>query len=175
MTSVRDLSRIRLTAEKEPQNPSAESRQRRRESLWGDAADPERQIANSYFRKLAAVESVTLKPSSTWRFATALRRNRAILKKTARQAATLAASAIQNRVLLEPGALIPRRLHVEGLEFIIENGAGNDMLSSEMVTVADASPTREILRLTEGGFRFIVTDLDTGMLVDADVFRPEEQ
>ncbi|QOZ55450.1 GIY-YIG nuclease family protein [Bradyrhizobium sp. CCBAU 53338] len=108
-------------------NPSEESRQRRRESLWGDAADPERQIANNYFRKLATVESVTLKPTSTWRSATALRRNRTVLKMTSRQAATLAASAIQNRILLEPGALIPRRLHVEGLEFIIENGVGNDV------------------------------------------------
>lgn len=65
-------------------NPSEESRERRRESLWGEAADPERQIANSYFRKLAAVQSVTLKPTSSWRGAIALRRNRANLKMTAR-------------------------------------------------------------------------------------------
>jgi hypothetical protein len=156
-------------------NPSEESRQRRRESLSGDAADPERQIANNYFRKLAAVASVTLKPTSTWRSATALRRNRATLKMTARQAATLAASAIQNRVLLGPGSLIPRRLHVEGSRFIIENGVGNDMLSSDMVTVEDASPTYEILRLTAGGFHFMVTELDTGLLVDAGGLSPEEE
>jgi hypothetical protein len=115
-------------------NPSEESRQRRRESLWGDAADPERLIANNYFRKIAAVQSVTLKPTSTWRGATALRRNRAIFNMSARQAATLVASAIQNRVLLEPDALIPRRLQVEGSEFIIENGVGNDMLSRAIST-----------------------------------------
>lgn len=97
------------------------------------------------------MQSVTLKPTSSWRGAIAMRRNRANLKMTARQAATLAASAIQNRILLEPEALIPRRLHVEGVEFIIENGVGNDMLSSDMVTVADSSPTSETLRLTEGG------------------------
>lgn len=156
-------------------NPSEESRQRRRESLWGDAADTERQIANNYFRQLAVVESVTLKPTSTWRSATALRRNRAVLKMTSRQAATLAASAIENRIMLEPGALIPRRLHVEGLEFIIENGVGNDMLSSDMVTVVDASPTREILCLTEGGYRFLVGGLDKRMLIDAGVLSPDEE
>jgi hypothetical protein len=156
-------------------NPSEESRLRRRESLWGDAADPERQIANSYFKKLVSVNSVTLKPTSSWRDGTALRRNRASLKMTPRQAATIAASAIQNRVLLEPGALIPRRLGVEGVEFIIENGVGNDMLSSDMVTIADASPTREILRLTEGGFGFIANELDTRMLVDAGVLSPDEE
>lgn len=156
-------------------NPSEESRQRRRESLWGDAADTERQIANNYFRQLAAVESVTLKPTSTWRSATALRRNRAVLKMTSRQAATLAASAIQNRIMLEPGALIPRRLRVEGLELVIENGVGNDLLSSDMVTVVDASPTREILRLTEGGYRFLVGELDKRMLIDAGVLSPDEE
>lgn len=156
-------------------NPSEESRQRRRESLWGDAADPERQIANNYFRQLAAVESVTLKPTSTWRSATALRRNRAVFKMTARQAAPLAASAIQNRIMLQPGALIPRRLHVEGIEFIIENGVGNDMLSSDMVTVVDASPTRELLCLTEGGYRFLLGAVDKAMLVDAGVLSPDEE
>jgi hypothetical protein len=156
-------------------NPSEESLQRRRESLWGDAADSERQIANNYFRQLAVVESVTLKPTSTWRSATALRRNRVVLKMTSRQAATLAASAIQNRIMLEPGALIPRRLRVGGFEFIIENGVGNDLLSSDMVTVVDASPTREILRLTEGGYRFLVGKLDRRMLIDAGVLSPDEE
>lgn len=155
-------------------NPSEESRQRRRESLWGDAADPERQIANNYFKKLATVQSVTLKPTATWRAATALRRNRPTLNMSVRQAATIAASAIQNRVLLEPDALIPRRLQVEESEFIIENGAGNDMLSSDMVTVADATPTYEILRLTEGGFRFIVTEMERSILIDAGVLSPDE-
>ena len=155
-------------------NPSEGSRQRRRESLWGDAADPERLIANSYFRKLVAVESVTLKPTSIWRRATALRRNRPTFPKTARQAASLVASAIQNRVLLEPSALIPRRLQVEGSEFIIENGAGNDMLSSDMVTIADATPTYEILRLTGGGLRYIITEIDTSLLIDAGVLSPRE-
>lgn len=155
-------------------NPSNESRQRRRESLSGEAADPERLIANTYFGKLATVASVTLKPASTWRDRTTFRRNRPSLKMTARQAATLAASAIQNRVLLEPDALIPRRLQVEGSEFIIEIGAANDMLSSDMVTVADATPTYEVLRLTEGGFRFIVSEMDTSILVDAGVLSPDK-
>jgi hypothetical protein len=33
-----------------------------------------------------------------------------------------------------------------------------------MVTVADATPTYEVLRLTEGGFRFIVSEMDTGIV-----------
>lgn len=64
---------------------------------------------------------------------------------------------------------------MEGVEFIIENGVGNDMLSSDMLTVADSSPTRETLRLTEGGYRFRLTELDKGMLVDAGVLSPDDE
>lgn len=69
---------------------------------------------------------------------------------------------------------LQRRLHVEGLEFIIENGVGNDLLSSDMVTVVDGPPTREILCLTEGGYRFLVGGLDKRMLIDAGVLSPDE-
>jgi hypothetical protein len=55
-----DLKRGSLTNQTDggegASNPSEESRQRRRESLWGDnAVDQERQIANRYFQKLTQV------------------------------------------------------------------------------------------------------------------------
>jgi hypothetical protein len=155
-------------------NPSEESRQRRRDSLWGHTADdPERKIANQYFQKLTSVQSVTLKPVSSFKRATALRRNRDTFPMSARQAATLAASAIENRVMLEPAALLPRRLQVEGVEFIIENGVGCDMLSSNMVTLADNTPTREIFSLTTQGFHYLLRELGAPFLVDAGVLSPE--
>jgi hypothetical protein len=155
-------------------NPSEESRQKRRESLWGDGAeDAERKIANTYFQKLTTVQSVTLKPVSTFKRAAGLWRNRAKFPMSPRQAATLAASAIENRVMLEPGALLPRRLNVEGAEFIIENGVGNDMLSSDMVVLADPAPTNEILQLTASGFQYIVRELGATLLIDAGVLPPE--
>lgn len=92
---------------------------------------------------------------------------------TVRQAATLAASAIENRVMLEPGAQLPRRLYVEGVEFIIENGVGCDMLSSGMVTLADDTSTREILRLTDDGFQYLLKTLGSAFLIDAGVLAPE--
>lgn len=154
-------------------NPSEESRQRRRDSLWGeDAEDPDRQIANRYFQRLSSVHSVTLKPVKSWKGAERLWRNRARFRMTTRQAATLAASAITNRIILEPRALLPRRLSVEGVEFIIENGVGRDMLSSDMVTLADDTPTPEILRLTDVGFRYVLSALGRDILVDAGVLTP---
>jgi len=157
-------------------NPSEESRQKRRESLWGDGAgESERQIANTYFQKLTAVQSVTLKPVSTFKRVAGLRRNRAKFSMSPRQAATLAASAIENRVMLTPGALLPRRLNVEGAELIIENGVGNDMLSSGMVMLADSTPTNEVLQLTTSGFKYIVRELGAALLIDAGVLSPELQ
>ncbi|WP_194478156.1 hypothetical protein [Bradyrhizobium sp. CCBAU 53338] len=49
------------------------------------------------------------------------------------------------------------------------------MLSSDMTTIADASPTREVLCLTEAGYRFLAAALDKGMLIDAGVLSPEEE
>lgn len=154
-------------------NPSEESRARRRNSLWGENADdPERRIANEYFQKLIAVQSVTLKPSS-WARAEGLWRNRDRLAMTPRQAATLAASAIANRVMLECAALIPRRLPIKGFEFIFENGVGRDMLSSGMVTLESATPVRETLKLMAPGFQYVVSVLGRDMLVDAGVLAPD--
>jgi hypothetical protein len=155
-------------------NPSEESRQKRRDSLWGDdAEDPERKIANTYFQKLTSVQSVTLKPVGTFKRVTGLRRNRAKFAMSARQAATLAASAINNRVLLEPGALLPRRLQVEGVELFIENGVGCDMLSSGMVTLADEAPTRELMNLTQAGYQYMIQELGASFLIDAGILSPE--
>jgi hypothetical protein len=155
-------------------NPSEESRQRRRDSLWGENADDlERQTANRYFQRLCSVQSVTLKPTRTWKRAASLYRNRDTLQMYPRQAATLAASAISNRVMLEPCAVLPRHLIVDGIDLIIENGVGRDMLSSEMVTLADETPTFEKLCLTERGFRYILEALELSMLIDAGVLSPD--
>jgi hypothetical protein len=153
-------------------NPSQESRQRRRDSLWGDANDPERQIANRYFQQLTPVRSVPIKPASTFRNAAGLWKNDDRIGMSRRQAAALVASAIENRVLLEPGALIPRRLMVDAVEFIIENGVGRDMLSSGMITLEVDRPTYEILRLTEKGLNYILGQFDETTLLDAGIFAP---
>ena len=153
-------------------NPSEESRQRRRDSLWGDAADPERQLANQYFQRLTPVRSVPIKPVATFRNAAGLWKNDETIGMSRRQAAALLASAIENRVLLERGALIPRRLVVDGVEFIIENGVGRDMISSGMITLAESRPTIEVLRLTEHGFRYVVAQFDEASLIDAGVLAP---
>lgn len=153
-------------------NPSEQSCERRRQSLYGDnAEDQERQVANRYFQQLTSVRSVTLKAAATFK-AEPLWRNRATFQMSVRQAATLVASAIANRVMLEPGARIPRRLTIKTVELIIENGAGRDMLSSDMVETEVDDPTREIFRLTEAGYRYVVEHFDRDFLIDAGILEP---
>ncbi|WP_156898042.1 GIY-YIG nuclease family protein [Methylocapsa acidiphila] len=154
-------------------NPSEESRQRRRDSLWGnDAADPERQIANRYFQQLTPVRSVPIKPVNTFKRAAGLWKNDDTIGMKPRQAGALLASAIANRVLLEPGALLPRRLHIDNVEYIIENGAGRDMISNGMITLADNTTTREVLRLTDLGFRYVIAKFKVEILIDAGILLP---
>jgi uncharacterized protein len=155
-------------------NPSEESRQRRRDSLWGtDAEDPERQIANRYFQRLTPVRSVPIKPVKSFKRADGLWKNDDTIGMSLRQAGALLASAIENRVLLQPGALIPRRLLVEGVEYIIENGVGRDMISNGMIALADNTHTYEVLELSTAGFEYIVAKFDASELVDAGILAPE--
>jgi len=76
-------------------NPSDESRERRRQSLWGEAKDEERRTANRWFRALCEVRSVPIKPLSQFT-PERLHSNRAEFAMSPRQAAALAASAIAN-------------------------------------------------------------------------------
>lgn len=154
-------------------NPSEESRERRRQSLWGEADDEERRVANRWFRTLCDVRSVPIKALGK-RFAPErLYANRASLGMTDRQAAALVASAVANRVRLEPGAVLPRLFTVDGIAMAIENGVGRDMLSSGMVRLANAAVGAETLELTHGGYRFVVSELGRQMLEDAGVLLPQ--
>jgi hypothetical protein len=153
-------------------NPSEESRERRRQSLWGDAEDEERRAANQWFRTLCEVRSVPVKPLSRFK-PERLHANRAGFAMSPRQAAALVASAVANHVLLQPGAVLPRLISVDGIAMAIENGVGRDILSSGMAVVADATIGAETLTVTPAGHRFIVSALGKDVLKDAGVLLPE--
>ncbi|MEG8043846.1 GIY-YIG nuclease family protein [Sphingomonas sp. LR59] len=153
-------------------NPSEESRERRRQSLWGEAEDEERRAANLWFRTLCEVKSVPVKPLSRFK-PERLHANRTDFAMSPRQASALAASAVANHVLLQPGALVPRLMSVDGIAMAIENGVGRDILSSGMATVADPTVGAETLALTEAGLGFIVSVLGNDVLEDAGVLLPE--
>ncbi|PBN41644.1 hypothetical protein SxD43FB_20515 [Sphingobium sp. D43FB] len=153
-------------------NPSEESRQRRRDSLWGEADDPDRNLINKWFQKLTPVKSVPIKPVATFRRAAGLWKNDDTIGMKPRQAGALVATALANGVLLEPGCLLPRRLTIESVEYIVENGVGRDMVSNGMIEVHEGTVTRETLRLTPSGYQFVVSTFGVKTLVDAGILLP---
>lgn len=153
-------------------NPSEESRERRRQSLWGEAEDEERRIANRWFQALCQVKSVPIKALGARFKPEQLYANRSSFAQSERQAAALAASAIANRILIEPGAVIPRHLKVDGVAMAIENGAGRDILSSGIATLADTTVGYEIFALTPSGYETIISMLGRDTLEDAGVLAP---
>ena len=153
-------------------NPSEESRQRRRDSLWGEAGDPERQTVNRWFQKLTPVRSVPIKPVATFKRADGLWKNDDTIGMKPRQAGAIVATALANGVLLEPGCLLPRRLEIEGVEYIIENGVGRDMVSNGMIEIHEPTLTRETLKLTDAGYAFVVKAFSEATLMDAGVLLP---
>ncbi len=83
------------------------------------------------------------------------------------------ATALANGVMLRPGCLLLRRLWIEGIEYIIENGVGRDMVSNGMIEVSDATETREILKLTDAGYEFVIREFGKATLVDAGIHAPD--
>lgn len=153
-------------------NPSEESRQRRRDSLWGQAEDPDRNAINRWFQALTPVKSVPIKPVATFTRAGGIWKNDDKIGMKSRQAGTILATALANGVLLEPNCLLPRRLTVEGVDYIIENGVARDMASNGMIEVHEGPATHEILRLTPSGYAFVVKTFSLPTLIDAGVHAP---
>jgi len=154
-------------------NLSEGSRERRRQSLWGEAEDEERRAANRWFRTLCDVRSVPIKALGGRFKPERLHANRSSFGMSDRQAAALVASAVANRVLLEPGAVLPRLFTVDGIAMAIENGTGRDMLSSGMARLTDATVGAETLELTPAGYGYVVSEFGRRMLEDAGVLLPE--
>lgn len=153
-------------------NPSEASRQRRRDSLWGEAEDPERQLVNQWFQKLMPVRSVPIKPVATFKRAAGLWKNDDTIGMKPRQAGAIVATALANGVLLEPDCLLPRRLVIDDIEYIIENGVGRDMVSNGMIEVHNGPVTHETLKLTPEGYAFVVEAFGHTTLIDAGVLEP---
>ena len=127
--------------------------------------DEARRVAKDWFAALCPVpgKSVPLKYLPKFK-PERLYANREKLSMSARQAAALAASAISNRVVLEPGAILPRRLSRKGFQFTMENGVGRDILSSGMATLSSDQTGAEEFGLTSTGFDYLLDSLDQNIL-----------
>ncbi len=152
---------------------SEETKRRIDAELHGPDAPGERGVANRFFLKLCKeTRSVPVRPASEFS-PKALKPHRRSRAPSKRMAAALAASAIANRVLLEPGCVIPRRLSVDGTVMYIENGASADILRASMATlVPGRSAGDEGFLLDNVAVQTLVSLSDHDLLLDAGVLMP---
>lgn len=153
---------------------SDETKARIDAAIHGTEAPGERGIANRFYLELcSSVASVPVRPLRAVgkpRPLVPLPVNR---RATPRMAAALAASAIANRVLIEPRCRLPRRMNIDDVEAIIEYGASTNLLNAGMAELdVAAAPGCEVFVLTEAGYRSIREMLDSRLLIDAGVLMP---
>lgn len=143
-------------------------------ALHGPDAPGERGIANRFFLRLCEeVSSVPVRPLSTTKLAHSVP-HRVFRKPSQRMAAALAASAIANRVLIETGALIPRKIVLEEAPMVIENGVASDLLRANLAQlIGAANPSDESFLLSGVGYDAILSLLDRRTLLGAGVLLPE--
>lgn len=154
---------------------SEETKRRIDEELHSDDAPGERGLANRFFHKLCQdVRSVPVRPASEFK-PTALLPHRQMRTPSNRMAAALVASAIANRILLEPGCVIPRKFSVEDVVMFLENGVGADILKAGLATlVPGQAPGNELFFLDEKAVKQLIALRDTDLLLDAGILIPPQ-
>lgn len=113
-------------------------------TLSGAPADnPDRAALNAFVLGIASMRSVVIKPVRQLIAKPTQRYPQKGMAPTLRQAVALAAAAAANGVFLSEGCIIPRRVAVDGVEGLIENGVACDILTSGLGTLVEAVDARD--------------------------------
>lgn len=120
-------------------------------TLYGDVGDDPRSIINRTFQEFAPVKSVPIKPLKGFK-AVSLAPHPRPHGYSPREAAALFISSVFNGVLIEDGAIIPRLVKIKGIDGIIENGVGRDILVAGWAKIIpNEDPKLEQFKLTKTG------------------------
>jgi hypothetical protein len=138
-------------------NPSEEVKERHRLTLGGIADDDsDRSIVNKFFLGLGQHASIAVKPIDELKVK-AIEPHPSPRSPTKRQAVALAASAVANGIVLVPGCRIPRRMLVNGVPSIMENGVCRDIAASKLALLfPNSRPKDEEFVVDATSLRFIV-------------------
>lgn len=126
------------------------SRERHTATLGGEPKDnPERATLNRFILNITPMRSVIFKPIGQFVARPTQRYPNKAMVPTVRQAAALVASAAVNGVSMDNACHIPRRVVVDGVPGLVENGVACDILTSGLGGVASAQhPAEEHFYLT---------------------------
>lgn len=153
------------------------SKERHSATLSGIPKDnPERAVLNQFVLGIADMRSVVIKPEGqfiakpTLKFPTSTRR------LSNRQAVAIAASAAANGIPIDGACRIPRKVVVEGVAGLIENGVACDLLTSGSVILVSApDPADECFDLTSAQARAILGLIGHRKATDLGIITPENR
>lgn len=115
------------------------SKERHSATLAGEPNDnPERATLNRFVLNIAAMQSVILKPLGQFTARPTQRYPNKSAAPSLRQAAALVASASANEVSMDGACRIPRRVCVDGVAGLVENGVACDISTSGLGTIVPA-------------------------------------
>lgn len=148
--------------------PAPASVERHSATLGGIPDDnPERATLNGFVLSIAHMDSVVVKPVGQFIAKPTVRFPNKSRKLSLRQAVAVAASAAANGISMAGECRIPRRLVVDGVEGLVENGVACDLLTSNAVSIeAAADPADECFRLSAQQAAAIVGVLGQRKCVD---------
>lgn len=153
--------------------PAPSSGERHSATLGGiPDDDPERATLNGFVLSIAHMRSVVLKPA---RFTTrpTIRYPSKSMKLSERQAVAVIASAAANGIDMSGACRVPRRVVVDAVEGVVENGVACDLLTSNAVSVEGAvNPADEHFVLSAQQTVAIVGLLGQRKCVDLGVLPP---
>lgn len=119
--------------------PAPASVERHSATLGGIPDDnPDRATLNGFVLSIAHMDSVVIKPVGQFIARPTIRFPNKSRKLSLRQAVAVIASAAANGINMDGDCQIPRRLVVDGVAGLIENGVSCDLLTSEAISIEHA-------------------------------------
>lgn len=126
--------------------PAPLSIERHSATLGGIPDDnPERAALNGFVLSIAHMSSVVVKPVGQFVAKPTVPYPQKSMKLSLRQAAAVVASASANGIPMDAACSIPRRLVVDGVSGLIENGVACDLLTSGAAAVVGAADAADEL------------------------------
>lgn len=158
--------------------PAPISKEKHSATLGGVPKDnPERAVLNQFVLGITKMGSVVVKPAKQLIAKPTLRYPQKSMAATLRQAVALVASAAANGISLSGACEIPRKLVVEDVDGLVENGVACDIVTSGLGTLVPAKdPSDERFELSDAQARAVVgliglkKCVDLGVLPAANAF-----
>jgi hypothetical protein len=134
------------------------SKKRHTATLGGEPKNnPSRATLNRFVLNIAPMRSVILKPMDQFIARPSIRYPNKSMAPTIRQAAALIASAAANGVSMDAPCSIPRKVTIDGVAGLVENGVACDIITSGLGTVAPSqNPCNETFELEADQIRLAI-------------------